>query len=52
MQHVIPIKQDSEPFQQNLRKMHPTLEPIVNKELNKLLATKIIVSGMPHLVGG
>ena len=29
-------------FYQKLRKMHPTLEPTVKKELNKLLAAKII----------
>ena len=42
MQHIIPIKQDSKPFQQNLRKYHPSLEPTIKKELNKLLAAKII----------
>jgi hypothetical protein len=40
--HVIPLKPKAKPFQQKLRKMHPTLEPIVKKELNKLLAAKII----------
>ena len=30
------------PFQQKLRKMHPSLKPLVKKELNKLLAAKII----------
>ena len=42
MQHIIPIKQESKPFQQKLRKNHPSLEPTIKKELNKLLAAKII----------
>ena len=42
MQHIIPIKQESKPFQQKLRKYHPSLEPTTKKELNKLLAAKII----------
>ena len=36
------MKQTSKPFQQKLRKFHPTLEPTIKKELNKLLATKNI----------
>ena len=42
MQHIILIKQESKPFQQKLRKYHPSLEPTIKKELNKLLAAKII----------
>ena len=42
IQHVIPLKENTKPFQQKLRKMHPSLEPLVKKELNKLLAAKII----------
>lgn len=42
IQHIIPLKEDAKPFQQKLRKMHPSLEPLVKKKLNKLLATKII----------
>ena len=42
IQHVIPLKEDANPFQQKLRKMHPSLDPLVKKELNKLLASKII----------
>ena len=42
IQHVIPLKEDAKPFQQKLRKMHPSLEPLVKKNLNKLLATKIM----------
>jgi hypothetical protein len=30
------------PFQQKLRKMHPSLEPRVKEKLNKFLAAKII----------
>ena len=42
IQHIIPLKEDAKPFQQKLRKMHPSLEPLVKKELNKLLVAKII----------
>ena len=42
IQHVMPLKEDAKPFQQKLRKMHPSLEPLVEKELTKLLADKII----------
>ena len=31
MQHIIPIKQESKPFQQKLRKYHPSLEPTIKK---------------------
>ena len=39
--YVIPMKPEAKPFQQKLRKMHPSLEPAV-KELNKPLAARII----------
>jgi hypothetical protein len=42
IQHVIPMKPQTLPFQQKLRKMHPKLELTVKKELNKLLKAKII----------
>jgi len=42
IQHVIPLKENTKPFQQKLGKMYPSLEPLVKKELNKLLAAKII----------
>jgi ribonuclease HI len=42
IQHVILMKPQTLPFQQKLRKMHPKLEPTVQKELNKLLSAKII----------
>ena len=42
IQHIIPLKEYAKPFQQKLRKMHPSLDPLVKKELNKLPAAKII----------
>jgi hypothetical protein len=42
IQHIIPMKPQTNPFQQKLRKMHPNLEPQVKDELNKLLAERII----------
>ena len=42
MQHNIPMKQDVKPYQQKLRKMHPSFEPTIKKELDKLLSAKII----------
>jgi hypothetical protein len=41
IQHVIPMKPQTLPFQQKLRKMHPKLEPTIQKELNKILNAKI-----------
>ena len=32
MQHVIPIKEGEKPMQQKLRKMHPSLEPMVKAD--------------------
>ena len=42
IQHIIPLKKYAKYFQHKLRKMHPSLEPLVKKELNKLLTAKII----------
>ena len=42
IQHIIPLKEDAKHFQQKLWKRHPSLEPLVKKELNKLLVAKII----------
>ena len=42
IQHVIPLKEDAKPFQQKHRKMHPSLKPLVKKELNKNLVAKVI----------
>jgi Mg2+ and Co2+ transporter CorA len=35
MQHIIPMKPQANPFQQKLRKMHPSLESQVKAEMNK-----------------
>lgn len=42
IQHIIPIKEGVKPFQQKLKKVHPTLEPLIQKELKKLLNAQII----------
>jgi len=42
IQHIIPLKEDAKPFQQKLWKMHPSLESLMKKELNKLLVAKVI----------
>jgi hypothetical protein len=39
---MIPLKNDVKPFQQKLQKFHPSLEPLMQKELKKLLDAKII----------
>ena len=36
------MKKDVEPFHQKLRKIYPTLEPLVQNELKKILNSKII----------
>jgi hypothetical protein len=42
IQHTIPLKPEVKPFQQKLRKYHPSLEPLMYQELKKLLDAKII----------
>jgi len=42
-QQTINIKDDTKPFHQKLRKLNPNLPPLVQKELQKMLATCIIV---------
>jgi hypothetical protein len=42
IQHTIPLKSGVKPFQQKLRKYHPSLEPLMYQELKKLLDAKII----------
>ena len=42
IQHIISLKEDAKPFEQKLIKMHPSLELLLKKKLNKLLMTKII----------
>ena len=52
IQHIIPLKEDAKPFQQKIRKMQPLLEPLINKELNKLLAAEIIFPYPTYHLGG
>jgi hypothetical protein len=40
--HIISLKSRVKHFQQKLRKYHPSLEPLMCQELNKLLDAKII----------
>jgi hypothetical protein len=42
IQHTIPLKPEMKPFQQKLRKYHPSLEPLMYQELRKLLDANII----------
>ena len=42
VQHIIPIKAGVNPSQQQLRKMHPKMEPLIQSEVKKLLDAKII----------
>jgi hypothetical protein len=42
IQHTTPLKYGVKPFQQNLRKYHPSLEPLMYQELKKLLDAKIV----------
>jgi len=42
IQHVILVKEGAKPFQQKLRKVDPTLEPLIQKEFRKLLDAQII----------
>ena len=42
IQHIIPIKESVKPFQQQLRIMHPKLEPLIQNQVKKLLDAKII----------
>jgi hypothetical protein len=44
IQHVIPLKEDQKPFKKKLRRINPLLLPLVEKEVKKLLETKIIIS--------
>ena len=41
IKHIIPLKEDAKTFQEKLQKMHPLLESLLKKELNKLLGDKI-----------
>jgi hypothetical protein len=42
IQHVIPLKEDTKPFRQKLRQINPKLAPLVQQELQKMLAAGII----------
>jgi len=42
IQHTIPIKEHAKPFKPKLRTINPKLLPLIQKELDKMLATKII----------
>jgi len=42
IQHVIPLKEESKPFRQKLRQINAKLAPLVQQELQKMLAARII----------
>lgn len=42
IQHIIPIKEGIKSFQQKLKKFHRSLEPLIQKELTKLLDAQSI----------
>ena len=44
IQHKIPLKKETKPFRQKLRQVNPILLPIIEKEIQKLLNAKIIIS--------
>jgi len=44
IQHVIPLKEDQNPFKQQLRQINPLLLLLIEKEVNKLFEAKIIIS--------
>ena len=39
---MIPLNPNTNPFRQNLRRMNPTLLPVIKKEVKKGLDSKII----------
>ena len=43
IQHKIPLNPNVKPFRQKLRRINPTLFPVIEKEVKKLLDAKIIV---------
>ena len=43
IQHKVPLKPNVKPFPQKLRRINPTLFPVIEKEVKKLLDAKIIV---------
>ena len=44
IQHTIPVKPKEKPFKQKLRRINPTLVPLIEKEVKILFDAKIIVS--------
>lgn len=42
IQHTIPLKEDVKPFRQKLRQINPKLAPMIQKELQKMVAVGII----------
>ena len=43
IQHKVPLKPNVKSFRQKLRRINPTLFPVIEKEVKKLLDAKIIV---------
>jgi hypothetical protein len=43
IEHKIPLKEEARPFRQKLRQINPTLMPVMEKEVKKLLDAQIIV---------
>eukprot|EP00253_Pinus_taeda_P033072 PITA_33072 len=43
IQYKIPLEKDTVPFKQKLRPINPILLPLIEKEIKKLLAAKIII---------
>jgi hypothetical protein len=44
IQHVVPIKEDHNPFKHKLRRVNPLLLPLIVKEIKNLFEANIIVS--------
>ena len=42
IQHTIPLKEDVKPFRQKLKQINPKLAPMIQKELQKMVAAGII----------
>ena len=43
IQHRIPLEKDTIPFKQKLRPISPLLLPVIEKDIHKLLKSKIII---------
>jgi ribonuclease HI len=43
IEHKIPLKEEAKPFRQKLRQINPTLFPVMEREVKKLLDAQIIV---------